>query len=132
MRTGRPKITTAQFVDDWKEQTLALFAEGASMLEIYTTVLDIDYDTFDRLRREDEEFSQTIKKGLQLSQAWWESNGREIRDKDLNATLWYMNMKNRFGWADKQEIKQEMSGQLDVGTADPEKAKAYLEFLKSQ
>ena len=49
-----------------------------------------------------------VKKGEQLSQAWWLNIAREniiskYQGDNINATLWYMNMKNRFGWKDKQE-----------------------------
>tara|TARA_R100000541_G_scaffold59351_1_gene72962 strand:+ start:1216 stop:1602 length:387 start_codon:yes stop_codon:yes gene_type:complete len=84
-----------------------LMKEGASQQEVLAT-LDISNDTFYRWKKENAEFSETIKRGIQLSQAWWEKKGRiSLDDRQFNSTLWYMNMKNRFKWADKQEIKNE-------------------------
>ena len=84
-----------------------LMQEGASQQEVLA-VLDISNDTFYRWKKENEEFSETIKRGVQLSQGWWESQGRvSLKDREFNYTGWYMNMKNRFKWADKQEVKNE-------------------------
>ena len=84
-----------------------LMQEGASQQEVLAA-LDISNDTFYRWKKENEEFSETIKRGIQLSQAWWEKKGRiSLDDRQFNSTLWYMNMKNRFKWADKQEVKNE-------------------------
>jgi hypothetical protein len=84
-----------------------LMQEGASQQEVLA-VLDISNDTFYRWKKENEEFSETIKRGVQLSQGWWERQGRvSLKDREFNYTGWYMNMKNRFKWADKQEVKQE-------------------------
>lgn len=84
-----------------------LMQEGASQQEVLA-VLDISNDTFYRWKKENEEFSETIKRGIQLSQGWWERQGRvSLKDREFNYTGWYMNMKNRFKWADKQEVKNE-------------------------
>lgn len=37
-----------------------------------------------------------------LSEAWWEEHGRlNLHNREFNSVLWYMNMKNRFGWRDR-------------------------------
>lgn len=105
MTVGRPKITPADFPKGWQEHVIKEMSEGASQREIQG-YLDISDPTFTRLVKEDEEFFRTIKKGLRLSALWWEKEGRtSLRDKDFSYTGWYMNMKNRFGWADKKEIE---------------------------
>ena len=50
------------------------------------------------------EFSDAIREAQALSEAWWMDQGQEaLRDREFNHALWYMNMKNRHGWRDKQE-----------------------------
>ena len=92
------------------EIVVELMKEGASQEEVMGS-LDISKDTYYRWKEENKEFSDAIKRGVRLSQAWWEKEGRiSLRDREFNYTGWYMNMKNRFKWADKQEVKN--SGQL--------------------
>ena len=95
-----------------------LMKEGASQQEVLAT-LDISNDTFYRWKKENAEFSETIKRGIQLSQAWWEKKGRiSLDDRQFNSTLWYMNMKNRFSWADKKEIKEEVKKEVTTFNID--------------
>ena len=66
--------------------------------------LGIWEDTFYRWVKEIPKFTEAVKIGTQLSRMWWERQGRlSLRDKDFNHGLWYMNMKNRFGWTDRYE-----------------------------
>ncbi len=102
---GRPKKTLKELPANWKSSVLDQMKEGASIEEI-TCLLGISYPTYDRLCREEPEFSETIKRGKQLSKAWWMKQGRLnlfTDPKSFSYTGWYMNMKNRFGWTDKQE-----------------------------
>lgn len=102
---GRPKITTADFPDDWRLRVLSEFKMGASREEIYA-MLDISDMTFARLMKEDKEFAGTIKYGERLSKAWWLNAGRtQLRNKEFSYVGWYMNMKNRFQWVDKQQTE---------------------------
>lgn len=96
---GRPTKYDPSMCDD----LIALFKEGASKAEI-AAKLGICRDTFAEWEKSNPQFSEAVKKGVQLSEAWWQEQGRiALREKDFNSTLWYMNMKNRFGWRDKQE-----------------------------
>ena len=103
MSGGRPKKTTAGFPKDWKAIVATLYESGASDAEIKGT-LDIANDTFDRMLRDEPVFMEAIKRGRMKSRLWWEANGRcNLQNKEFNYTGWYMNMKNRFGWADKHD-----------------------------
>lgn len=109
MKSGRPKIKLSDFQEGWQEKTLKLYSEGASDVEIRADILDcICHETWERLIKEESMFSETIKKGRELSAAWWQRKGRKnLENSQFSYTGWYMNMKNRFGWSDKQEVKQD-------------------------
>lgn len=86
-------------------RVVEMMAEGASRTEVCAD-LDICYETFQRWQVTHPDFSEAVKKGLQLCQAWWEREGRKnLKDRDFSYTGWYMNMKNRFGWQDKQSTE---------------------------
>lgn len=112
-KVGRPKVKTDVLQKGWQDAVIDLYSNGASDVEVRILLADIrtDVNTFsddlwERLLLEDEEFSRTIKKGKILSQAWWEKAGREnLQNQKFNYTGWYMNMKNRFGWADSQKVQ---------------------------
>lgn len=84
---------------------LELYKVGASQIEV-CAALDISLDTLNKWAKDPNkaEFSEAKKQGEALSNAWWEAHGRvQLENKDFNSTLWYMNMKNRFGWRDKHD-----------------------------
>ena len=102
-KMGRP----TKYKPEMCETVIELMTEGASQFEVLAE-LGICEDTFYRWKKENKEFSESIKRGVQLSQAWWERKGRiSLDDRQFNSSLWYMNMKNRFKWADKQEVKND-------------------------
>lgn len=88
----------------WSEAVLTEMSQGASLEEI-KGLLDISNTTHTRLMKEEKQYSETIKRGLRLSRRWWEKQGRQaLRNKDFSYTGWYMNMKNRFKWRDRQDV----------------------------
>lgn len=106
---GRPLKGLDTLPDGWKKQAISLYSEGASDVEfkawVYSQGCTLSNTLWDRWMLEEQEFSETIKRGRLLSQSWWERKGRvNLADRDFNYTGWYMNMKNRFNWRDKQDI----------------------------
>jgi hypothetical protein len=100
-KVGRPLI---QLPNDYKDIMLELAKEGASIVEL-SVALSISRDTFYEISKRDTDFSDTIKKCKELSEAWWERSGRtNLMNKEFNYTGWYMNMKNRFNWKDRQDV----------------------------
>ena len=110
MGAGRPKKTVAATLKKgWQDDIINLYKIGASNIEIkayiWETTGSFSCDLWERWNKEEKEFSEIVKAGKMISNAWWEKNGREnIQNKGFNYTGWYMNMKNRFGWKDRQDI----------------------------
>lgn len=105
MPGGRPTDYKPEFCD----LVIPLLKQGMSIAEIGLE-LDIGYSTIYRWMDEHEEFREAIKSGREFSQGWWEKQGRvALREKEFSPTLWYMNMKNRFGWKDKQETEHNVA-----------------------
>lgn len=91
-----------------------LMSEGASKVEVCAE-LGICNDTLIEWCKDQSkpEFSEAVKHGERLSEAWWQKKGRKnLENKDFSSTLWYMNMRNRFGWADKTEQKTENTTEI--------------------
>lgn len=100
-KVGRP----TDYSDELCEKVVELLMEGASMKEIALELrqaVSTLYLWMDKYPQ----FMESVKGiGRDFSEGWWLREGRKsLRDKNFNATLWYMNMKNRFGWTDRQNI----------------------------
>lgn len=114
MAGGRP----SKYDESKNDEVLELMRKGASIIEV-AAHLEVDrstvYDWKDpKSKRFNKSFSDTIKKGLVLSQAWWEKKGRSnLENKEFSPALWFGNMKNRFreDWQDKQEIDHTSKGE---------------------
>ena len=104
-KIGRPKKTLKDLTKNWEKLIINLMSEGASIVEV-SQELKITRDLLYRFIKDYPEFSDTIKRGKEASEAWWTRTGRRnLENPKFSYTGWYMNMKNRFGWKDKQEVE---------------------------
>lgn len=106
---GRPKLTLDDLPGDWQEVMTQCYEQGGTDVEVRTLLVTkdnprgISSETFYRFAEDHEEFLATIKRGKDLSYAWWIGRGRMGvgQGKDFNATAFIFMMKNMFGWGDK-------------------------------
>ncbi len=112
-KVGRPRKTIADLPKDWKKIALDLSAKGYSKEEIFLHFYRINAEMFYQLKARDAEFSDTIKDAEHLCKAWWiEQSRKSLKRSYFQAAIWYMNMKNRFGWKDRQEVMFDASENL--------------------
>lgn len=104
-KIGRKLKTVKDLPKNWKKETLAIYEVGGSDTEVKANSLGrISNDLFDRLIRDEPEFSEAVKTGRTLSHAWWLKQGRQnLQNKEFSPTLWFMNMKNRHNWNNNTE-----------------------------
>jgi hypothetical protein len=128
------KLTKQDF-----EEILHLYKEGASDMEIKALIYDkrgrFSNDLWDRWLKEEEIFSEIIKRGRVLSQVWWESQGRlSLKDKDFNYTGWYMNIKNRFkkDWMEKQSVEMDFTSKGETINPAVSRLSEMVEVIKNQ
>ncbi len=131
MPGGRPDHYDPSLCDIFVE----LSARGCSQVEICARV-GMSYDQHLRYQKKYPEYRESVKRGVFLCQAWWETEGRKnMGNRDFNYTGWYMNMKNRFRnsdipWTDSKEIKH--SGGVSVSKESDEELDNRIRSLTGQ
>ncbi len=102
---GRPRTNIRDLPDGWENIMREAAQEGASDVEV-RCLLGIGESGWYTLIEDDDDFRRTVKQCKDLCQVWWERQGRKMScgESDGNATTWIFNMKNRFGWHDKQQV----------------------------
>jgi hypothetical protein len=107
-----------------------LFSNGESVTEVCVH-LDITKETFFQWVKQYQAFSDSYKKGLELSEAWWTRLGRlgSIGEEKIQPATWIFNMKNRFKWTDRQELNVPEGLQVDVATLSPEERRQRIAEL---
>lgn len=131
MAGGRPKEEVIdRLAEGWQTTMIEMGKEGCSDVEIRAE-LGISDDLWYRWIEEDEEFSRTAKKAKAACHAKWEQFGRKMSFGQVegNPTTWIFNMKNRFGWRDKQDI--DMNARVAVTDLSDEDLDRRLKELES-
>ena len=107
------RITMDDLKPGWKTKILEMMSNGAGECEVVAEIIGSSYRAWLRLQEEDKEFRKVVQFGRVLAQAWWERRGREnLESRYFQTGLWSMNMKNRFGWTDRQTIEHEVGDSL--------------------
>jgi hypothetical protein len=92
-----------KYSDELADIVITMMSNGCSIQEVCLE-MKICKQTFYNWVEQHPMFLDAKKKGEWFSEGWWMREGRKaLRDKEFNYTGWYMNMKNRFGWADNQK-----------------------------
>lgn len=122
---GRPRTTTADLPDDWKEIMRACGQDGGSANEA-RCLLGIERSAWNTLLNDSEEFRASENIRNALCEAWWERQGRVMTvNGGGSPPVWIFNMKNRFGWRDKQDVDHTSSDgsmspkRIEIVAADP-------------
>lgn len=104
---GRPQKTLTDLPTEWRAMVLKDMEEGASKAEV-RALLCVSKSLFNRWMEDYEEFRETIEEGENRAQAWWERQGRtNLQNRSFNYVGWFMNMRNRFGWSNNQDLPQD-------------------------
>lgn len=100
-KRGRPTKYREGFCD----YLIGWMTQGKSVVHFCGEV-DISVETFYQWVKSREDFAEAYKKARAKCQIWWldigQANLISTKDHSLNSAVWYMNMKNRFGWNDKK------------------------------
>jgi transposase-like protein len=106
MRTGRP----SKYKPEYCEQLIEHMEQGLSF-EAFAGSIGVCKQTLYTWTEEHEEFLDAKKRATEKSRLFWEKMGidniinvSEFKgdSTSLNSAVWVFNMKNRFGWRDKQ------------------------------
>lgn len=112
--------------DGWREVVLKEYSEGASDTEVRAE-LGITYKLWAVLLATDPSFEDIVLHGRSLAKAWWLKAGRKhLMTQGFNATLYKINMQNRFNWNDKTSTVDE-----DPEYEDEESLDEQIELLMS-
>lgn len=99
---GRP----SKYVSDHDMALIAHMSEGYSY-ESFAALLNVHIDTLYEWEKKHDSFSEAKKVGRAKSMLMWEKMGllgTLGKIKGFNSTAWIFNLKNRFGWTDRQDV----------------------------
>ena len=89
------------------QQIVYEMSEGASLLQA-CKVMGVPVKLIRKWAANHVEFQEALEMAEEASQSWWLNEAQKAireRDKSFPSATFSLVMKNRFGWADKQETK---------------------------
>ena len=104
IKTGRPSAYKSEYC----QMLIEHMKQGLS-IESFAGVVGVNRDTLYQWNKVHPEFSDTLKRGTDLSLLFYEKFGVAIMAGKVdraNVTAWIFNMKNRFKWRDVQPTDQ--------------------------
>lgn len=102
MPQGRPTKYKSEFCDQ-----LYKHMKGGLSFESFAGAIQVNRDTLYEWAKIHDDFSDAKKNGSSASQLFWEQMGRSGaggKIKGFQTGAWVFQMKNRFGWRDRQDV----------------------------
>lgn len=116
---------------DWARELINLYSEGYSDAEV-AAEMKITVREYYKQIEDNPVFAKLVEFGRTLSLAWWEGQARKnLTNKQFNTPLWVFNMKNKYGWTERTEVKSEVeSTTINIDELRAKVAKQTQEFIK--
>ena len=102
---GRPKILLSDLPEGWQKNLEIMGRQGCADVEMRGELGPICEMTWNRLIKEEAEFSRCVKAARILSERWWYGKGRELRGKEINTSLYALRMSSCYGMVHEKKIK---------------------------
>lgn len=126
MTVGRPSKYNSKLCNT----VLHLMKEGYSKTSVAAD-LGINRDTLYQWCKDYPEFSDTIKKGEIMTEAYWENILRESaigKRPNANPTLLIFIMKSRFRWRDKSPYEESFLDKLDKESEEEDRESSVCNY----
>jgi hypothetical protein len=127
-RMGRP----SKYKKEYCSRAIELFSEGKSVIQI-AAELNVSRDTVYEWQKVYPEFSDSIKKGMTKSEAYWEHllQGAAAGLVNVNSAALIFLLKNRFQWKDRIEQDIDLKGNMNITSLTPEERDKEINELLS-
>jgi hypothetical protein len=113
---GRPKDTVDSLGDNWEAYITDAYMDGATDVQVRALITrwkgSCSTTLWTRWMKDEDAFSQTIKRGRLMAQAWWENHLRhQAMTNAGNQIATIFVMKNR--WGDDYRDVKDVRGKVD-------------------
>jgi transposase len=123
---GRP----SKYRKAYCPKVIELFSAGKSIIQI-AAELNVSRDTIYEWQKAHSEFSDSIKRGMTKSEAFWEHllQGAASGLVNVNSAALIFLLKNRFHWTDRLEQNIDLNGDMSITNLTPEERDREISAL---